>query len=134
VPELSTTRLLERPKITAPDATRVGTITTFLCAGTFCARFRHAVIRRAARAAIAGLGFHSSQNNAVRNLSQALSITFVNKARASLSVARAPFASPYCPRLAQIRRLHVQPRTGLAVHPSMRVRESCLTFSPRASP
>jgi hypothetical protein len=90
----------------------------------------------AARATRADSGFifHARQNNIVRNLSQTFLIAVGIEARAKKSAARMPFASPYCPCRAQIRRAHVQPRTRLAVHSSMRVRESCLTFSPRASP
>ena len=76
---------------------------------------------------------YARQNNVVRNLSQTFLIAVGIEARAKRSAAPTPFASPYCPCRAQIRRAHVQPRTRLAVHPSMRVRESCLTSSPRAS-
>src|SRR5438105_12492453 len=41
---------------------------------------------------------------------------------AECAVAEMPFASPYCPWPAQIRRVHVQSRTRFAVLPSMRVR------------
>jgi hypothetical protein len=37
-------------------------------------------------------------------------------------VARMPYASPYCPRPAQIRRVHVESRARFAVLPSRRVR------------
>ena len=65
---------------------------------------------------------YARQNNAVRNLSQTFLITAGIEARVEGSTARMPFASPYCPSLAQIRRAHVQSRTRFAVLPSMRVR------------
>jgi hypothetical protein len=55
-------------------------------------------------------------------LSQTFSIAVGIEAHAKESAARTPFASPYCPCRPQIRRAHVQPRTRLAVHSSMRVR------------
>ena len=124
-----------RPEVTTPDINRVRKGSRHFCAaGTFCALFssrddasRHARRRRTCLS-------YARQNNVVRNLSQTLSIAVGIEARAKGSAARMPFASPYCPCRAQIRRVHVQPRTRLAVHSSMRVRESCLTFSPRASP
>jgi hypothetical protein len=109
-------------------------IATFLCGRHFLRVFssRHDVV--AADVVDNGFAFPARPKYGLRGLPEAFLIVAGNEARTLRSAARMPFASPYCLCLAQIRRLHVQPRTRLAVHPSMRVRESCLTFSPRASP
>jgi hypothetical protein len=113
---------------------RVDPITTFLCGRHFLRAFSSRDEAAAARVTDNGFAFPARRKRVLHRSPTTSLIAAGNMARASISVARTPFASPYCPCCTQNRRLHVQPRTGLAVHPSMRVRESCLTFSPRASP
>ena len=114
----------------APYVAHPEPIATFLCDRHFLRAFssRHDV----AAPPRPGDGFArpARTNRIRRHPPETFLAAHGNEARARRSAARMPFASPYCPCLAQIRRLHVQPRTALAVHPSMRVRESCLTFSP----
>jgi len=109
-------------------------IASFLCGRHFLRAFSSRDDAARDTRVHSGLLSYARQNNVVRNLSQTFLIAVGNEARAKRSAARPPFASPYCPCRAQIRRAHVQPPARLAVHSSMRVRESCLTFSPRASP
>jgi len=123
-------RLLRRLTVAPLEAQRVEAITTFLCGRHFLRAFSSRDDIAAARTSDCRFAFPARRKHILRDLPERFFLGSGNKARASTSVARTPFASPYCPCRAQIRRLHVQPRTGLAVHPSMRVRESCLTFSP----
>jgi len=97
-------------------------IASFLCAGTFCTCFRHAWKPPATPA-------QSVEQSLIRQTKQRrtqfvaeVSIAEGSDRCAEGQVAEMPFASPYCPYRAQIRRAHVQSRARFAVSPSMRVR------------
>jgi hypothetical protein len=83
----------------------------------------------------------SSRDNAAKTRAPSLHLSFIAKPEqrraqfvaglltvdgitgcAEGMIAEMPFASPYCPYRAQIRRVHVQPRARFTVFPSMRVR------------
>jgi hypothetical protein len=71
-----------------PDINRVRKGSRHFCAaGTFCARFRHAMIQPATRAPTAGSLSYARQNNAVRNLSQMFLIAVGIEARAREAAA-----------------------------------------------
>jgi hypothetical protein len=115
-------RAMRAPKITTPDINRI--------------RSDHVIFVRPALFApvfvTRGCGpprAPSAEQSFIRQTKQRrahfvadVSITERSDRCAEGQVAEMPFASPYCPSPAQIRRVHVQSRTRLAVLPSMRVR------------
>lgn len=113
---------LQVAKITTPDINRVRSRSRHFCAaGTFRTRFRHATMCPTTY-------MRSVERSFIRKTKQrraqfvAEGLTAVGSGgRAEAQVAEMPFASPYCPQRAQIRRAHVQSRTRFAVLPSMRV-------------
>jgi len=97
-------------------------IASFLCG-------RHFLHVFSSRGDAAATRAHSVEQSFIRQTKQRraqfvaeVSITEESDRCAEGRVAEMPFASPYCPYRAQIRRAHVQSRARFAVSPSMRVR------------
>ena len=79
-------------------------------------------MRRAAYAQSVGMSFIRETKQRRAHFVADVLIADGSHRCAEEQVARMPYASPYCPRPAQIRRVHVESRARFAVLPSRRVR------------
>jgi hypothetical protein len=113
---------MRAPIMTAPDNNRVRSDRViFVRPALFAPAF---VTRERGRQAhaIGGQSFIREMKQRHTAFVADISIAEGSDRCAEAQVAELPFASPYCPYRAQIRRVQVQSRARFAVLPSMRVR------------